>query len=61
MGADPLVHDADADSDGWYWFQDCVDEDFERAPFKPGVLGGKDDDGDAVVDAGFFGGDSGGD
>ena len=54
MGADPLVHDADADSDGWYWFQDCEDEDFDRAPFKPEVLDGKDNDCDDVVDEDFF-------
>ena len=54
MGADPLVHDDDADSDGWYWFQDCDDEDFDRAPFKPEVLDGKDNDCDEVVDEDFF-------
>ena len=54
MGADPLVHDDDADSDGWYWFQDCDDEDFDRAPLKPEVLDGKDNDCDEVVDEDFF-------
>jgi len=54
MGADPLVHDADADSDGWYWFQDCEDGDFDRAPLKPEVLDGKDNDCDEVVDEDFF-------
>ena len=54
MGADPLVHDDDSDSDGWYWFQDCDDEDFDRAPFKPEVLDGKDNDCDEVVDEDFF-------
>ncbi len=54
LGADPLVHDDDADSDGWYWFQDCDDTDFERAPLKPELLDGKDNDCDEVIDEDFF-------
>ena len=61
LGADPLVHDEDSDSDGWYWFQDCDDEDFDRAPFKPETLDGKDNDCDDVIDENFFSLDSDGD
>ena len=61
LGADPLIPDADADSDGWYWFQDCDDDDFDRAPFKPEVLDAKDNDCDGVVDEDFFELDSDGD
>ena len=61
LGADPLIPDADADSDGWYWFQDCADDDFDRSPFKPEVLDAKDNDCDGVVDEDFFELDSDGD
>ncbi|RTZ95693.1 MAG: hypothetical protein DSY41_01820, partial [Candidatus Poseidoniales archaeon] len=61
LGADPLVYDPDADGDGWYWFQDCDDNDFDRSPFKPEVLDGKDNDCDEVVDEDFFELDSDGD
>ncbi len=61
LGADPLVHDDDADADGWYWFQDCDDEDFDRAPLKSEVLDGKDNDCDDVIDEDFFDIDSDGD
>jgi len=54
MGADPLVHDDDADADGWYWFQDCDDRDFDRSPLKSEVLDGKDNDCDEIVDEDFF-------
>ena len=27
-----LLADPDEDEDGWYWFQDCQDDDSERAP-----------------------------
>ena len=33
--SDPLVADPDSDLDGWYHFQDCDDDDFERAPERP--------------------------
>ena len=58
LGANPLIHDEDSDSDGWYWFQDCADDDFDRAPFKPEILDGKDNDCDDVVDEDFFDMDS---
>ena len=61
LGADPLLHDADADFDCWYWFQDCDDDDFDRSPFKPEVLDAKDNDCDDVVDEDFFELDSDGD
>ena len=32
LGANPLVFDEDSDGDGWYWFQDCNDDDIEISP-----------------------------
>ena len=48
--SDPLSTDPDLDQDGWYAFQDCDDEDFERAPDKPESLDGKDNDCDEEID-----------
>ena len=59
--SDPLASDPDIDQDGWYAFQDCDDEDFERAPDKPEVLDGKDNDCDAEMDEDFYELDSDGD
>ena len=59
--SDPLVADPDADLDGWYHFQDCDDDDFERAPERPEELDGKDNDCDEVVDEDFYDIDTDGD
>ena len=61
MLSDPLVADPDADLDGWYHFQDCDDDDFERAPERPEELDGKDNDCDDVVDEDFYDLDTDGD
>lgn len=61
MMSDPLVADPDADLDGWYHFQDCDDDDFERAPERPEELDGKDNDCDEVVDEDFYDLDTDGD
>ena len=61
MMSDPLVADPDADLDGWYHFQDCDDEDFERAPERPEDLDGKDNDCDDVIDEDFYDLDTDGD
>ena len=61
MMSDPLVADPDADLDGWYHFQDCDDEDFERAPERPEELDGKDNDCDDVIDEDFYDLDTDGD
>jgi subtilisin-like proprotein convertase family protein/subtilisin family serine protease len=59
--SDPLGSDADLDADGWYDFQDCDDDDFERAPDKPESLDGKDNDCDDEIDEDFRDLDSDGD
>ena len=61
MMSDPLVADPDADLDGWYHFQDCDDDDFERAPERPEELDGKDNDCDEDVDEDFHDIDTDGD
>ena len=61
MMSDPLVADPDSDLDGWYHFQDCDDNDFERAPERPEELDGKDNDCDEVVDEDFYDLDTDGD
>ena len=59
--SDPLVADPDSDLDGWYHFQDCDDDDFERAPESPEELDGKDNDCDDLVDEDFYERDTDGD
>jgi len=59
--SDPLSTDPDLDQDGWYAFQDCDDEDFDRAPDKPETLDGKDNDCDEETDEDFYYLDSDGD
>ena len=59
--SDPLVADSDSDLDGWYHFQDCDDDDFERAPERPEDLDGKDNDCDDLVDEDFYERDTDGD
>ncbi|HJM13133.1 MAG TPA: S8 family serine peptidase [Candidatus Thalassarchaeaceae archaeon] len=59
--SDPLASDPDVDKDGWYAFQDCDDNDFDRAPDKAEELDGKDNDCDDEVDEDFYHLDSDGD
>ena len=54
LGADPLVFDEDNDGDGWYWFQDCADDDNEISPSLNEMLDKKDNDCDGVVDEDFY-------
>ena len=55
---DPLVADPDADEDGYYWFEDCADDDATRFPANDEVLDGKDNDCDDLIDEGSHGVDS---
>ena len=55
---DPLTFNNDNDTDGWYDFQDCDDDDDESAPDLSEELDGKDNDCDGMVDEGFNGSDS---
>ena len=52
-GSDPNSADSDDDGDGWYWFQDCDDEDSSRSPGLSEVLDGIDNDCNEVMDDGF--------
>ena len=51
--SNPLVFDADSDSDGWYWFQDCTDTNPNIKPFQPELLDGIDNNCDNGIDDGF--------
>ena len=53
MRSDPLVFDADEDSDFYYHFDDCNDQDPDINPGKPERLNGFDDNCDEFVDEGF--------
>jgi len=55
---DPLTFNNDNDTDGWYDFQDCNDEDDESAPDRNEDLDGKDNNCDGMVDEGFNESDS---
>ena len=59
--SDPLMADPDNDSDSFYHFQDCDDDDFERAPGNPEQLDGKDNDCDEEIDEDFYETDTDGD
>ena len=59
--SDPNIPDSDEDGDGWYWFQDCDDEDEFRSPGLSEVLDGIDNDCDEVMDDGFESIDTDGD
>ncbi len=54
FNSNPNETDLDIDADGWYEFQDCDDEDFERAPDKPEKLDNKDNDCDNLIDETFW-------
>jgi subtilisin-like proprotein convertase family protein len=58
LGANPLVFDEDGDADGWYWFQDCADDDNERSPSLIEELDKKDNDCDGEIDEDFLSIDS---
>lgn len=52
--SDPTYADPDDDSDGYYWFQDCDDNDSDRSPGLAEWLNGIDDDCDEDVDEDFL-------
>ena len=52
--SDPTYTDPDDDSDGYYWFQDCDDNDSDRSPGLSEWLNGIDDDCDEDVDEDFL-------
>ena len=52
--SDPTYADPDDDSDGYYWFQDCDDNDSDRSPGLSEWLNGIDDDCDEDVDEDFL-------
>ncbi len=49
----PLIADPDADSDSFYWFQDCNDTNDQIYPNAPEILNYVDDDCDGLWDEGF--------
>ena len=59
--SDPLFHDNDSDSDGWYWFDDCNDDNPLINPTANETLNGIDDDCDLYIDEGWNQTDSDGD
>jgi len=52
--SDPLYTDPDNDQDGWYWFQDCQDDDAEIFPLNIESLDKKDNDCDDQIDEDFY-------
>ena len=52
--SDPTYADPDDDSDGYYWFQDCDDNDSDRSPGLSEWLNGIDDDCDEEVDEDYL-------
>ena len=59
--SNPNLADPDDDDDGWYWFQDCDDQDEFRSPGLNEVLDGIDNDCDEIMDDGFESIDTDGD
>ena len=59
--SNPNLADSDDDEDGWYWFQDCDDQDEFRSPGLSEVLDGIDNDCDEIMDDGFESVDTDGD
>ena len=59
--SNPNLPDSDDDEDGWYWFQDCDDQDEFRSPGLSEVLDGIDNDCDDIMDDGFESIDTDGD
>jgi len=51
--SDPLFYDEDDDNDGWYWFEDCVDNDPQIFPGAYENLDNQDNDCDGYIDEGF--------
>ena len=51
--SDPLIFDPDNDSDEYYHFLDCDDEDASVNPGMQELLNGKDDDCDGLEDEGY--------
>ena len=58
---DPLTFDSDTDSDGFYWFEDCDDEDSSTSPISPELLDKKDNDCDGFSDEDYIDKDRDGD
>ena len=59
--SDPLTFDPDNDSDSYYHFRDCDDEDPGVNPGAEELLNGKDDDCDGIEDEGYNDPDQDGD
>ena len=54
QGANPLIYDEDSDNDGWYWFEDCDDENSLKSPGLTEILDGIDNDCDNEIDEDFI-------
>ena len=58
---DPLFFDPDGDADGFYWFEDCDDQDADSSPIGVEILDKRDNDCDGFSDEDFIDLDSDGD